>query len=118
MAVHFITGSPNALLKKFNDAIDQDEPKGKITTWQKHAQGGTTYYTHVAPQWHKKAFFRAKSAEGKLTFNIIKPEGSNVTTDVYAYYHGHLIETFLRHFDDSFTEGKATAGVESPDKVS
>ena len=36
----------------------------------------------------------------------------------YGYYHGHLIETFLNHFDQSFSQGAASALPTNNDKVS
>lgn len=52
-----------------------------------------------------------------LTFNILPAQGSTVTVSVYSYYHGHLIETLLNHFDTSFSEGVATAQASAGDKV-
>ncbi|MHC0023787.1 hypothetical protein [Enterobacter vonholyi] len=52
-----------------------------------------------------------------LTFNIIKPKSSNVSTVAYAYYHGHLTETFLSHFDKNFTKATSSAMPTSEDKV-
>jgi hypothetical protein len=54
----------------------------------------------------------------QLVFNVIKPKDTNVTTIVYGYYHGHLIETFLNHFDADFTAGRATAMPSADDLVS
>lgn len=107
MAVHFHTDSPKALLAKFNTAIKQKEAKGKIDTWMLSDDG--KYYTHTAERWTKKAWFKPYTSENILTFNIIKPRDLNVTSPVYAYYHGHLIETFLNHFDVDFTSTTATA---------
>ena len=72
---------------------------GSITTWLKVGE----HYTHVAERWHRKAFFKAHVDSGQLRFNIIAPKGKNVTNEVYAYYHGHLTETFLNHFDKDFS---------------
>ena len=107
MAVYFHTDAPKALLAKFNAAIQQKEPKGKIDTWMLSDDG--KYYTHTAERWTKKAWFKPVTGDKLLTFNIIKPGDRNVTSPVYAYYHGHLIETFLNHFDTAFTSGAATA---------
>jgi len=107
MAVHFHTDTPKALLAKFNAAIQQKEPKGKIDTWKLSDDG--KYYTHTAERWTKKAWFKPSTSDKLLTFNIIKPKDRNVTSPVYAYYHGHLIETFLNHFDTDFTSAAATA---------
>lgn len=115
MAVNFATDKPKTLLRKFDDAIHQDEPKGKITTWEASDDG--KYYTHTADRWAKKAWFKPVTSEGRLTFNIIKPKNRNVTSPVYSYYHGHLIETFLNHFDKDFTTGCATALATSEDNV-
>jgi hypothetical protein len=41
-----------------------------------------------------------------------------VTKIVYGYYHGHLIETFLNHFDSDFSDGSATALPAAGDLVS
>ena len=107
MSVNFSTQNPQALLTKFDNAISQKEQKGKIETWEKSDDG--KYYTHKAKDWNKKAWFKPSIQSQKLVFNIIKPKNTNVTNVVYGYYHGHLIETFLNHFDKSFTEGCASA---------
>jgi hypothetical protein len=107
MAIYFETSDPSSLLEKFDARISQKEEKGKITTWEKSSDG--KYYTHKAKEWHAKAWFLPQTESGWLVFNIIKPKNSNVKTMVYAYYHGHLIETFLNHFDQDFTKGEATA---------
>ena len=107
MAVNFDTDTPKGLLSEFDARISQSEAKGKITTWEKSEDG--KYYTHKATEWAKKAWFKAKITSGCLTFNILKPKNKSVTGVVYAYYHGHLIETFLNHFDNDFTLAKASA---------
>ena len=113
MAIEFVTQQPNSLLAKFDAAVTQTEPKGKITTWEKSEDG--IYYTHKSVEWNKKAWLKPASGAGRLVFNIIKPKNTNISSTVYGYYHGHLIETFLNHFDTDFTEGKATAKATSDD---
>lgn len=115
MAVHFKAPKPQELLKKFNDRIEQKEPSGKITTWKRTAD--KKYYTHVADDWTQKAYFSAQTENGELIFNIIRPKGKGISVVVYAYYHGHLIETFLAHFDQDFSIGQATALAETGDNV-
>ncbi|WP_116425379.1 hypothetical protein [Pseudomonas citronellolis] len=107
MAVTFYTSTPQKLLKAFNDRIEQSEPKGKITTWVRSAD--KAYYTHKADEWAKKAWFKPSVEEGKLVFYIIKPQDQNVSVTVYGYYHGHLTETFLNHFDDLFISASSSA---------
>jgi hypothetical protein len=107
MAVVFMTDAAQKLLNNFDARIAQNEEKGKITTWSKSDDG--KFYTHKSAEWAKKAWFKPAVSADRLTFNIIKPQNANVTTVVYAYYHGHLIETFLNHFDEQFSSGQATA---------
>jgi len=113
MAIHFSTSTPKQLLTHFDARIAQKEPKGKITTWRKQDD----FYTHTSDQWKEKAWLWATAHQGKLTFNIAPSKGATLTLVAYAYYHGHLIETFINHFVEEFSSGTATAKAESPDKV-
>lgn len=115
MAIHFTTKDAKSLLQAFDTQISQEEPKGKITTWERSDDG--KYYTHKAANWNKAAWFRPKIEATQLTFNIIKPQNKNITSVAYAYYHGHLLETFLNHFDQSFQNGVASALPETDDIV-
>ncbi|MCP1647304.1 hypothetical protein [Pseudomonas nitroreducens] len=107
MALTFLTDQPQKLLDSFNEKIDQKEAKGKITTWKRLSDG--VHYTHKADDWLEKAFFKPSVQKDKLVFNIIRPKDSNVTRTVYGYYHGHLTETFLNHFDKLFSSAQASA---------
>jgi hypothetical protein len=115
MAVLFETDKPAELLKEFNRRIKQTEPKGKITTWEISDDG--KFYTHKSTEWRAKAWFGATVDAGKLRFNIYPSQGQAVSVTAYGYYHGHLIETFLNHFDNMFKVGAATASPTAPDKV-
>lgn len=105
MSVEFVCSDPAALLKCFDDRIAQTEPKSQIATWQKK----NGYYTHSADRWAGKAWLTASTAKGVLRFNIVPSKEATLTTVAYAYYHGHLIETFLSHFDTMFTDAHASA---------
>jgi hypothetical protein len=107
MAARFFTDDAQKLLDSFNARIEQKEAAGKITTWER--SNDKKYYTHKADEWHKKAWFKPTVYSDRLTFNIIKPKNANVSALVYAYYHGHLTETFLNHFDQLFTRSVSTA---------
>jgi len=115
MSIHFTTENAQALLNDFDAHIHQAAAAGKITTWKKSADGN--YYTHVAKDWTSKAWLKPVIATGQLIFNIIKPQNANITIPVYAYYHGHLIETFLNHFDSKFQNGFGTALPHTGDMV-
>lgn len=114
MAVYFKTENAASLLKKFDARIAQTESKGKITTWVKRSD---ELYTHKAADWVNKAFLKAVVEAEQLRFNIIRPKGENIAVEVYGYYHGHLIETFLNHFDKDFVWGYASALPKSGDNV-
>lgn len=118
MAVQFITTQPKELIAAFDARIHQPEQKGKVTTWKRLVFQGVTYYTHTAAQWREKAFFAPAIEQGQLSFYIIKPASENVSLVVYGYYHGHLTETFLSHFDDMFTRAVSTAKAIVGDNVS
>jgi len=102
-----MTDKPAALLAAFDARIHQEEPKGKITTWEKHRDG--VHYTHKSTEWHQKAYFKPNVLTDQLVFNIIAPQGGSIETVVYGYYHGHLTETFLNHFDKMFTWAQSSA---------
>jgi hypothetical protein len=116
MAIHFFTPGPRSLLNKFDTKTAQVENKGKIDTWEKLPDG--LHYTHTSQQWRQKAFFKPQLQNDRLTFYIIKPQNTNITSVVYGYYHGHLLETFLVHFDRDFSTGAASALPESEDVCS
>lgn len=115
MAIHFASPDPGALLRAFNARIAQRESEGKITTWEKSPDG--QYYTHKAAEWRGKAWFKPLVSAGQLIFNIMPSQNGSVTTVVYGYYHGHLLETFLNHFDDQFSTGSATARPTGGDRI-
>ncbi|MER8623854.1 hypothetical protein [Mesorhizobium sp. LNJC403B00] len=106
MAALFITTEAQKLLNNFDARIAQKEQKGKITTWEKSDDG--KFYTHKSQGWAKKAWFKPVISSDRLTFNIRKPQNANVELETYAYYHGHLIETFLNHFNKDFSSAQAT----------
>jgi hypothetical protein len=109
MAIYFSTDKPQQLLTDFEARINQKEEKGKITTWAKHVFDHGTFYSHKAPNWAKLAYLKPSVEKDRLVFNIVKPADKNVTSPVYAYYHGHLAETFLNHFDTQFSEATSSA---------
>lgn len=116
MAVHFQCIAPGELLRAFDACIAQQEPAaGRITTWEKHADG--KHYTHRAAEWSGQAWFKAHVQDGQLSFLIVKPRSADVTARAYAYYHGHLIETFLAHFDLRFSRAVASALPDNGDIV-
>jgi hypothetical protein len=117
MALHFMTTNAKKLLAEFEARIKQNEPKGSITTWERLVHDSMVYFTHKADSWAKLAYFRPTVGVDRLTFNIIKPKDKSISSLVYAYYHGHLTETFLNHFDELFEQAISSAKAEVGDNV-
>lgn len=111
MSVLFSTSQPKDLLKAFKEGID----KGKIHTWA-YAKEKDEFY-HTDHQTKGLAWFRASINGGLLVFNIVKPQGQSVSDFVYAYYHGHLIDTFIFHFKNMFTQSIASGSAMPGDDV-
>jgi hypothetical protein len=96
------TSTPQALLAAIKKAIDGK----RIQTWSYDSDGD---FTHTAPQWNRKAWLRPSVHSGTLALSILPPNGTALSKEVYAIYHGRFIEMVLAHFDTEFTSGSATA---------
>lgn len=90
---------------------------GSIRTWA--FDNTRKYLTHTGSgdQWKNRAFMKPSLLTDKLVFNIIKPKTQNVTIEVYAIFHGRLIEMILAHFDKLFSSAHATALPTSEDVI-
>lgn len=85
--------SPNILVKRINDLIDQN----RIQTWEYDMMGD---YTMTPHQWKEQAWMRPAVKAGKtIKFGIIKRRDMNMSMEVYAVYHGRFAEMLLAHFD-------------------
>jgi hypothetical protein len=105
------TSTPNALLTAVKKAIDDK----KITTWMYNSDG---YFTHTPEQWKSKAWFLPTVTAGtELRFGLVRPKNTNISSEVYAIYHGRVIEMMLAHFDTNFTSGAATALPTTQDNI-
>jgi hypothetical protein len=116
MAVYIDTNEAAALFDLFKIKVEQREAEGKITTWK--LSNDKQYFTHAAKQWEYAAWMKPSVENGRLAFYIIKPRNKDVSQTAYGFYHGHMIETFLNHFDLRFDSAQATALPEALDKVS
>src|ERR1022692_170955 len=111
MAVHFKTSTPKKLLATYKKSIDD----GHVKTWSYDDDGD---FTHTAEQWSKKAWFRPKISVGEeLIFYILTPKDTNLSSAIYAVYHGRFIESILRNCDALFELGCASAMPEIGDIV-
>jgi hypothetical protein len=92
----FATSRPQALLNALGKAIAD----GDITTWEKDSDGD---FTHKSTQWKKRAWLKPNVIAGtSLRFTILISSNEIDRRAVYAYYHGHMIETFISHFSADF----------------
>ena len=111
MAIYFDTKTPKKLLSAFKKAIDD----GHIVTWSYDKEGD---FTHTAEQWVKRAWLCPEIIEKeRLSLFIIPPRDTEISSEVYAIYHGRFIEAMLRHCDALFGEGRATSMPEGNDKI-
>jgi hypothetical protein len=105
MSITFGSTNPTQLLNSFKEAIDNHEEHRngpRVDTWRYVAHDGHWWFTHTAQNWRDKAWLRAEVQQNKLVFTIRPINGVPLTRDTYAYYVGHLAETFIRHFSASF----------------
>lgn len=107
----FKTKTPNALLNAIKKAIKE----GTVATWSCDSQGD---FTHTPSQWRNKAWLRPEAVSGtELNFHIIRLQGSSVTREDYAVYHGRFIEMMTAHFNNDFTTALGTPNAVTGDLV-
>lgn len=102
MAVRAFCNDSQQLLNEIKVAIR----KGLVQTWSLDQDGDLT---HSPVQWKNKAWFRPAAEAGVLVFRIIGQTDVHMSTEIYAIYHGRLIEMLLAHFDTKFNNVMATA---------
>jgi hypothetical protein len=111
MAIYFVTSTPKKLLEAFKKAISE----GRIATWSCDRDSD---FTLTIPDWKDRAWLHSTIVEKqRLVFNILRPQNSNVSTDVYAIYHGRMIEAMSACCKDLFKTGTATSSPEGNDQV-
>lgn len=106
MALYFITDEPRSLLSAFDTRVRQAETRGRIAVWKKSPDG--ILYTHTSEEWCEKSWLKARIDDGRLAFNIIRPEDRYVSVKAYAFYYSQLIETFSSHLDLIFDSVEVT----------
>jgi hypothetical protein len=110
MAVIVHATDPAALLQAIRAAIKD----GSVQTWSVDSDGD---FTHSPDQWRLKAWFRPKTADGRIIFRILTPQKTTMTKVTYAVYHGRFIEMLLNHFDTQFQNVSASALPTEGDQV-
>jgi len=114
MAIYFPSDDPKGLLEAFGEATQNRQrgsTKPSIDTWRRLSYPDGYRYTHTdkSKQCEDKALLQPVPENGQLAFYVkeFSPQVP-VTRPVYAFYVGHLIETFIDHFDTKFTEASTT----------
>ena len=118
MSISFRSADPDQLLKSLNRAIDnhqQGRSGDRIDTWRYVQHQGHYFYTHTSQNWRDKAWLRADLQQGQLVFVVRPVQNVGLTRDVYAYYVGHLAETFIRHFSRQWSTAQTTSDPSSDD---
>lgn len=110
MAVLVLCDDPSGLLRQVRRAIQEEY----VETWSYDQDGDLT---HKPPQWRNQAWMRPQVGDERLTFNIIPPRNIQISREIYAVYHGRLIEMLLSHFDNMIRLASATALPIAGDKV-
>jgi hypothetical protein len=106
MGIYFLSSDPKRLLASFNESHS-------IKTWRFTLIHQKPHYTHTSEAWKDKAYLKPDDTEpDRLAFHVQRFHGTPLTKDVFAYYLGHLAETFIRDFPDQFSEVHLTS---SPD---
>lgn len=110
MALIVKTSDPSGLLKEIKKAIDSKA----VQTWSIDSEGD---FTHTPEQWQYKGWMSPKIYSDELHFAFLGNKEFTTTNLIYAIYHGRFSEMLLNHFDNKFTEVKATAMPTSIDKI-
>lgn len=118
MALFLTTPNAAGLMRSFNQAIANNvhqAPGPRVATWRHVVHEGSNYYTHTSANWKDKAFFRGEVEANRAAFYIGPAKGVTLKRDVYAYYAGHLAETFMRDFPTLFASAQATSNAVGDD---
>jgi hypothetical protein len=102
MAIYFLSDDPKGLLEAFDEATQNRQhgsTKPSIDTWRRISRQDGYRYTHTSTRWADKALLQPVPENGQLAFYVkeFSPQVP-VTRPVYAFYVGHLTETFINHF--------------------
>jgi hypothetical protein len=111
--MYFFSPHPEQLLASFDQAIQNQH----VATWRFALKQQRHCYTHTAREWRDKAWLQPVTENDRLAFYVQKFSASPLTKDVYAYYLGHLAETFIRYFPAQFSEAHVTSSRAGEDDV-
>lgn len=110
--IRFTTSDPAGLLYAFRAGIE----KGRIRTW---VDDGDEWFSQRGTKWAGKAMLRPAQDEQQLSFRILVIDATPVKDRraIYAFYQGHLIETFIAHLTSNFTSVTASANPSGNDNA-
>jgi hypothetical protein len=114
VAGFFLTRDPEALLKRFDDAV----MGRRLPGWERKSLNiGEFVYTHASPQWRGKAWFKPAIQADRLAFHIFTAKRGKDLWPVYGHYHGQLLQTFLTNFRAAFQLAQTTPMPAGSDQV-
>lgn len=101
----FYTQDPAGLLQKFKAKLKAKQGQDSIQTWQQVGDN----FGHTSERWKGKLAFKANinadATQPNLSFTV-GPMAKGTQEErqiIYAYYHGHLLQTFVDHLSGYFT---------------
>ncbi|WP_267106128.1 hypothetical protein [Xanthomonas sacchari] len=103
--LRFFAEDPSGLLEKFKRKIAARQGLRSIDTWEQVGEN----FGHTAERWKGKMVFKAQiGAVQDRRFLLFKVASMSKGTQeeqqmIYAYYHGHMLQTFIDHLGDEFT---------------
>ncbi len=92
MAIFVETNTPQSLVDKIKEAIDQN----KIDTWSYDSDGD---FTHNVDQWRYNAWIRPIVEDKRVVFAILGRTDVPLSVVDYGVYHGRFVEMLLNHLD-------------------
>src|SRR6266496_3320238 len=107
MAVTIDVTNPTALLRAIIAKVDQQAVVG----WMSDGES----FTLTAPEWSSKAWLRPFPQTEQLVLGLVPSEGQEMSKELYAAYHGRLVEMLLTHFSDMMNAVEVTVGITYPD---
>lgn len=104
----FYTKDPAGLLQKFKAKLKARQGQDSIQTWEQAGEN----FGHTSERWKNKLEFKAtinaEASEPNLAFGMVAmTKGTQEERQIiYAYYHGHLLQTFVDHLGEHFTAAR------------
>ncbi len=115
MAVIIATTKGTALLECIKKQIDAAKyDRSKIDTWIYNERND---FTLTPAQWANRAWMRPFIHPDTLTFNFVGNKQELTTREIFAVYHGRLVEMLIKHCPEYFSRVQATSDAVTGDII-